>query len=246
MAITTTLIILAIIIIIGLISFKITKAITKAIFFTITILGIAGLVFVFFIYQDASDFRENFPTQPSLLLLESEDEIIAGMQGKFSEGSEPELISSQQLQDIQENYMEDDLDAILGENYKLFIFELDAFDTDNISMEGTMISSDQAMPLLMSDSPIDDYIGLVLEDREQIYKDQFREQLQQTVEGDAEFKALIFASMFSGQMEESGSLFILEQYSKGNILIYPETILFRIMKRMPASILSKIMLAKEV
>ena len=58
MSLLTTIIILAIIIAIALVIFKITKAIAKTIFYTATILGIVILIFGFMIYSDAKDFQD--------------------------------------------------------------------------------------------------------------------------------------------------------------------------------------------
>ncbi|MBD3249790.1 hypothetical protein GF336_07120 [Candidatus Woesearchaeota archaeon] len=246
MSLLTTIIILAVIIIIGLIIFKVTKAVAKTIFYTTTIIGIAGLVFAFLIYQDASDFRENFPTKPSMLLLESEEQILAGIEGRFSEASEPTLIGYDQLQDIKTGYKEDNMDTVRGDNYKVFIFSLNSFEAGSIDIGEDTLSKEQAETLLLSDSPIDDYADIVLKDQDDGYKEQFKQQLKKNIKDGAEFKAILFSSLFSEQTEKTGSLFILDEYSKGNIEIYPETIIFKLMKRVPSSILSRLVKTKEV
>jgi hypothetical protein len=50
-----------------------------------------------------------------------------------------------------------------------------------------------------------------------------------------EFKAMVFAVLFSEAIEKKGTLFIFSEYKKKNIIVYPETAVFKFIKLIPTS-----------
>ena len=119
---TIELIILIIIFaVVGLIIFKITKSILKAVFLAISALMIILFIFTALFVSDVKDFQEKNNQMPSLYLLEDQNTVIAGFSGISGEEFEPSYVTAEQLAAHQSSYEKEDLKQILGDNYKLFI-----------------------------------------------------------------------------------------------------------------------------
>ena len=105
--------------------FKIAKTIAKTMFFSFSLLAILFFIFTFLVVSDVRDLNENFQTQPSLYVFQ-QDSLTAAVSGVFS-GDTEELItfSKSDLDDLNNKYP--DLNAIKGNNYKLFIIHEDTF-----------------------------------------------------------------------------------------------------------------------
>jgi hypothetical protein len=241
-----TIIWLVLIIIIGLVIWKVTKSIMKAVFLAISAGVLILIIFGGLVIADAKDFKENFPTQPSLYLYEVDNKFISGFAGVIGEEFTPSFISKENL----DSYDADDLESVLASNYKLFIVKEQALDTvETVGKDEDIVLTKQEVDdLLASDSPIDDYIVLQLGDISESQKALARKQVNEgmKIESDAEFRGFLFATLFSTAVEQEGPLFVFDQYKEGNIIVYKETALFKFMKKMPVSLVSKFVKVEEV
>ena len=89
---------------------------------------------------------------------------------------------------------------------------------------------------LESDTPVNDY--LKFKNAPIGSRDDLLNSLN--IRDDTEFKAVLFTVLFGALMEDQGSFVIFTQYKKENIIIYPETTLFRLIKIIPLSLLDKV------
>lgn len=237
-----TLIILAVIAVLFLIIFKITKKVVKTIFFVSSIFTAVIIVSSIFLFADVNDFRSNYPTQESAYVLEKDGKLIAGLRVVMQEEPKPDFFTREELNTYQTAYENNNLDTIKGDSYKLFIFKSEAFDTlDTIQVSDTTeFTKQQMFSLLESETPGDDYIDLVVGEtsQKQSIKNQMFASLDITE--DTEYKGTLFFILFGSAITQQGPLFIFEQYQEENIIIYPQTILFKAIKYVPMSLLNKV------
>ena len=134
----------------------------------------------------------------------------------------------------------EDLDSILGSNYKIFIIKDSAFDDINASIQD--LSKQEIDKLIASETPIDDYIKLQMPDVSSSQLPLARQQVlsQLEIEGDSEFKAALFGSLFSISIEQEGPLFLFDQFKQENVMVHPETMMFKLMKKIPNFILNSV------
>ncbi|MEE9525568.1 MAG: hypothetical protein V3V78_03105 [Candidatus Woesearchaeota archaeon] len=230
--------------VIGLIVFKITKSIFKAIFLASTILAITIALISFLVVSDATEFTEKSKAIPSIYLLEEDGIILAGFSGTFmNESSQPTFVSGDALGPYEEN----DLDELLGENYKLYLVKKQAFDLiDTIDGGNLLLSKEEVFTLIDSETPLDDYIiaqvGAVSASQLAAFrKDMFRDM---NIENDDGFRGVLFAAMLTTGFKEP--IWLFDQIKQKNIIIYKETPMFKLIKFAPTSYLKKLMKTEEV
>ena len=124
--------------------------------------------------------------------------------GIVLEGDSFEALSNQQLNEISSELENKDYEGILGDNYKLMILDADIIkDLDN-----KVEVLGQAMP---------------------------QEEIKKTFEsGSSSEKATLFAALLSEEIiANKNPLFFFSQFKDGNIIVYPETALFKTVKLVP-------------
>ena len=124
--------------------------------------------------------------------------------GIVLEGDSFEALSNQQLNEISSELENKDYEGILGDNYKLMILDADIIkDLDN---EVEVLG--QAMP---------------------------QEEIKKTFEsGSSMEKSALFAALLSEEIiANKNPLFFFSQFKDGNIIVYPETALFKTVKLVP-------------
>lgn len=241
----STLIIIAVVVIAGLLAFKFTKSVIKSIFLAFSLLGIILGVIVALIAADAIDFNKNFQTRESLFVLEENGKILTGFSGIMGEGLTPSYLKAEEISSLHQNY--DDLDVVLGDHYKLFIIKRNFFDTlETIESGDVSFGKQEFFDMVSSDNPLDSFIANQypnLSDASipKIKKD-LLEQLE--IEEESQFSGTLFAVSLGAAMKDS-PVFLFAQYQKGNVIIYPETMLFKAMKRIPSSLLQKLVKGED-
>ncbi|MBW2977239.1 hypothetical protein KY331_00175 [Candidatus Woesearchaeota archaeon] len=231
----SSIITIIVVLIIILAIFKIFKSVFKTIFLISTLFGIVMLVFMIILYQDVADFKTNFPTSEKLFLLEREGGLIAGFSGVLGEEEQPNFVPSAELNSYQISFEADDLEPIKGNYYKLFIVVSETFDEiTSIEFGEEQLSKNFVFDLLDSQTSIDDYASYYAQSQgiSTAAIGEVKSQMRSQFSSDAEFKGALFATLFSAKTQED-RLFLFKEYKKDNILIYPETMLFRTIKKIP-------------
>lgn len=205
--------------------FAVVKGVMKILFSIFTILIILSLVVSAFIASDLIELREKFPTEEKTMLLKDENKALTGWILITLEDEDPALITQEQLDDYSVYLEEDNLDAILGNSYKLMLIDLDTLrelEGESISMGDQEFSKEFLIAVLESDEP----------------KELFREELGgEPVMNELELKAAVFGILFSNV----GPITLVEQYKKDNMLFYPETPAFKVMKYLPVGIFKSVL-----
>ncbi len=219
----SSIITIIIFIVVAIIIFKIVKTILKTILIVLILSFLVTAIFGFFTYQDAVELKDNLETKPKLMLLQDNEKIAAGfIITDFEE--EAEFLTINQIVKYQNSFKKQDYKKMLGDNYKMFIIEIKAFDFDDEELDfiGKKISKNILYSVLKSNDPIALYKSKTNVDPS-LYG----------ISDPVEFKSRVFALLFSEAIEKRGQFFIFSEYKKKNIIVYPETTVFKFIKLIP-------------
>ncbi len=236
----SSIITIIIFIVVAIIIFKIVKTIIKTILIVLILSFLVTAIFGFFTYKDAVELKDNLETKPKLMLLQDNEKIAAGFiitdfevqdNEKIAAGfiitdfeEEAEFLTINQIVKYQNSFKKQDYKKMLGDNYKMFIIEIKAFDFDDEELDfiGKKISKNILYSVLKSNDPIALYKSKTNVDPS-LYG----------ISDPVEFKSRVFALLFSEAIEKRGQFFIFSEYKKKNIIVYPETTVFKFIKLIP-------------
>jgi len=214
----------------AIIIFKIVKTILKTIFIILIFSLLLTAIFGFFSYKDIVELKDNLETESKLMLLQDNEKIAAGfVTADFEE--EAEFLTINQITEYQNNFKKQDYKKMLGDNYKMFIFDMKAFDFNDEELDfvGKKVSKNVLYSVLESNDPI------------ALYKSKTNiDPAAYDIIDPIKFKSQAFAVLLSEEIEKKGQLFIFSEYKKKNIMVYPETALFKFIKLMPTSFIQNI------
>lgn len=205
-----------------------TKKILQVIGFTLIIILLASFVTGFFLYRDIQDFKENFVIEEKLFLLGEEENYIAG----FTMGSNE--IGVFLNNEMINNYESLTNKEILDENYKLLLFSEDSFENlKRVYINDQEFKKIEFFEVIESDNSLVDASRLMDLDKEE-FKFMF------DVDDDSATRSLFFGIMVSEAIQQDSS-FVIKNIKSKTINIYPETILFRLIKFIPDSIFNNVL-----
>ncbi|MBW2976979.1 hypothetical protein KY347_06045 [Candidatus Woesearchaeota archaeon] len=196
----------AIIVIIALILFflwAILRRVFRLLFYASLIIFLLLAANIFFVYRDAADLRENFDVSTKKVMLVDNNKVITG----FLLDGDVNLLASEDLEKFSSYLESKDYEEILGDSYKLMVFDLGIISSldEEIELDDEIITKEQAISALKSDA-------------------------------DANEKAELFGDILTSSILSSRNpLFFFSEFKKGNIVIYPETALFKTVKFIPLS-----------
>ncbi len=230
-----------IIIILGVIFFLLTKKILKAIGFTIILVLLFSFASGILIYKDVLDIQQNFETGQKLFLLNHNNTYITGL--KIVDMEELNLDAILNQQEIN-NMVGKSNSEILGNNYKLFIFNSKTFqDIQSISFWEMEFTKQEIFSLLESPTPINNIITKIIE--KENYPETMRQSLTQEfksaleISDNSQMKGILFMLLLEEKTNQNEKM-IFNELRDNNLTIYPETIIFKIIKVVPDPILKKI------
>jgi energy-coupling factor transporter transmembrane protein EcfT len=236
-----------IVIVLIVIAFKILKSILKAIMFVAVIMLIALAVTGFFVYQDFQDFQSNFVTGGKQLLFTENDVIIAGFSTTDFSESSTEYYTEEEIADFNQDYLKEEYDRILGTNFKTFYVDKEIV-IGEIVMDNITITEEVYRLLLASDDPsqvltdhlegegqFDDVPEFGREDA----KEEYKQGLEEELGTGGEAKSKLLAIGFAQKMDEGGMGFLIKEIKEGNITLYPKTIIIKMIRYIPSSILER-------
>ncbi|MBA3064243.1 hypothetical protein FP803_02285 [Candidatus Woesearchaeota archaeon] len=221
----SSIITIIIFIVAAIIIFKIVKTILKTILIVLILGFLLTAIFGFFTYKDAVELKDNLESKPKLMLLQDNEKIVAGFVATDFE-EEAEFLRISQVAEYQNSFKKQDYKKMLGNNQKMFIIDLKAFDLvdEKVNFNGKELSKNFLYSVLKSNDPISLYKGETGIDP-----------ALNGISDPVEFKAVVFAVLFSEAIEKKGTLFIFNEYKKKNIIVYPETAVFKFIKLIPTS-----------
>ena len=185
------------------------KKLLKLLFYAGIIISLILAVNIFFVYLDFNDLRKNFGVSEKKVILKDDRGILTGL----LLNEDAKLMTDKQLDDYSSYLKNNNYEKILGDSYKLMIFDVNIIKNldDEIVIEGQTITPNEAIKILKSKN------------------------------NNAEENAALFSTILSDEILSSRNpLFFFSEFKNGNIVIYPETTLFKTMKFIPLSLMEDI------
>jgi|TARA_B100001971_G_scaffold101662_1_gene93729 energy-coupling factor transporter transmembrane protein EcfT len=183
------------------------KKVFKLLFYVGIIIFLLIAANTYFIYEDVMDLKENFAILEKKVLLVDDKEVVTGL----LLNEETNFLTNEQLEDYSSYLRNEDYEKILGDSYKLMIFDLDIIlNLDEIEIWDEIVTNDYVISALKSDV-------------------------------DSMEKASLFGVVLANNILSSKNpLFFFSEFKKGNIMVYPETALFKTVKIIPLSFIKDI------
>lgn len=213
------LVVIAVAVVSAIIIFKVAKGLLQAILLVNAVLTVVAAVFGVFVIKDALDLKNNFQAQDNLLLISNDEQagvvagiLVRGTQSQQEKGSgmaNVEVLDAAELGRVSALFAKKDYASILGTAYKLIAVK-----------EGAVISS---VPESLQDD--EDVVS-----REDV--------LAQVESSKGEERAMILAALLAMKVSKD-PMFIISEYKAGNVVVYPETLVFKAIKLVPLSIFRK-------
>jgi hypothetical protein len=221
----------------------------------VTFMSVASLLFSvaifgfgFMLQLDSSDFQENFETSEKTILLNDNGQITAGFIGVLKPEKPPQFLSQATIEEYNTYYQRKDFEKLKGNSYKLMIVQREAFNfLGYVEFGGEDIDLKDVFPIINSPNPISMYAdrivaaGIKSNDIAPEYKDkakeQYLEEITKAIGGQGELKGSLFGVLISDATKERGPLFLLEAYGNGQMDVYEETFMFKVIAVIPTSVM---------
>ena len=218
-----------------LLAFTIIKKLIKLFIFGMIILLVFSAFTGYSLVNDFKDFGGQFKNRTSTFLLVDNNHVLAG----FTKGEEVSFLSYEQIIAASDAYAKNNLDSVLGTNYKLIIITTAAF--NELPMDTLTINNKQVPKSTVLAALIADDTAAVLSEAN-VYGADIRasdSKIKQPIDDNNKLKAGLFAMSFAEGMKDS-PMFLFREFKKGNIIIYKETILFKAIKIFPIGVFDKV------
>ncbi len=203
------------------------RRLIKTFFLLSFIMGIALLVFGFYITKEMSGFQERWAREEKLLLLKDTGtlQLHLGVSGTFMDGKQPHVLTESEKVRVIKALQEKNDDLLLQNNYMVIIFTRNAFEgvTGEITYSSLRLPAEQVKSLLVDAQPRQT-LTTIMQNRG------IATPLPITT--DDELKGLLFALLFEEGVRND-PFFFMNEYRKGTITIIPERFLFSLLKNAP-------------
>lgn len=228
-------------ILIGIIIFKIIGKIVKTLSILMSILTIVMLIGGIFVYLDAKDLKENFSVEKKLFVLDYDDVLLSGFTLKdMAVDGMPEVLSKEVLSEYSNYYSNNDMKSIQGEEYyKVFVFKKELFD-DVLEMDigNVKLSKYDIDAILVSNDALNLVVDkMLMSQGVPLDNTKYREEISKELKSNEAVKGLLVAGLFAKKSKEP--TFIFEGLQNETVMVYPETIIFKLIKIVPFNYMSK-------
>ncbi len=204
------LVMLAIVVVSGIIIFKIVKGIAQALLLTSAVAAVVLAVAGGFVVVDALDLKNNFAAGGKLLLFSADNgtRITSGLLAKGNGSMQP--LAGAEVERLNAELGRGDYAAMRGDNFKLIMLReepLLASMPEELDFEGSNVSREMLLLQLRAAGP--------------------------------EQRAQLLSALFAMQLGRN-PLGIISGYKEGEIAVYPETAVFKVARILPGSLFRKV------
>ncbi|MFH1316459.1 MAG: hypothetical protein ABII01_03005 [Candidatus Woesearchaeota archaeon] len=183
-----------------------------------TLIFVVFTVLIIFIFMDVKDFQDNFQDSETRFMLVHGNEVksaIISYSGNASFANESELVSYSDL------LAEDNLLLVKGDAFKMFLISTKIMDEiDDYYFESDIfnLTKNQAYQVLTDDN----YAESLMNDS--------------NIKDISSLRAYVFSDIISNHIVgPDNQNFFIEQLKSRNIIIFPETIMFKLIRIIPIS-----------
>jgi len=191
------------------------------------LLFLAFIIFLIFVYKDAYDVVNNFQNgKNAFVLMDGSNARI----GVIAEKGDVKIIDDSTVKSYGIMIAESDYEGVKGDAYKLIIIKrgaLEQIDEYSVDTPIGTLNKEQSLNLLFGQFVPTGGVTLTEPDQQKL-------------------RVFIFADMLSKKIfGPQNQIFMISQLKEGNIFIYKETIIFKLMKIVPISWIPESLMAKQ-
>jgi len=204
------------------------------------VIAVGLIVVASLLLMDALDLQKKFRTEDKKFLLDIDHRIEAGLIVGNVQGFEKQETFTflEDIYQLNDYYIDEKYDELLGDSYKLFIFKRAAFsDIDEIRFGAVDLKTADAFKIIESFDEREEFsriTGVNMAFIEELYTD------------DNQFETFLFARLVFSSLEQKGPIWMVKEIKKGNIVIYPKTITFVLAKVIPDSTFEEMLSEEQV
>jgi len=205
-----------------------------------TILSIVLIIAAVMLARDAIDLQQNMKTGDKKFLLEIDHRLEAGITiGNVYEFEKQETFAFlEDIYELNEYYIDERYDELLGDSYKLFIFKKEAFaDVDTVKFNAIELTPEEAFQIIEHFDEREEFArvtGVEMKFIEALY------------DSDNKLETFLFARLIFSPLEQEGPFWLIKNIKNGNIVIYPKTITFVLAKLIPNSVFENMLTTEQV
>lgn len=184
-------------------------------------------MFFFLVYTDYRDFKMGVSEKKSIILISDGPNYIGG--GYVNITSTNILDTATYIEDIGLINKQKDKE-ILGDNYKLFVIDLNFYEQtlpETVTYNDYNLKKNGILNTLRSQNPNQEFAALVNKPVESINKKP------------NELKLELALGSLDYLMKNKGKIIVIEGYKSKQIRVYPETMLFKLIKIVPSTYINK-------
>lgn len=236
-----------------ILAIKFAKGVIKTVFFISLILTVVLAGFGFLVLKDAVEFKAAVESDKMMFLAYSGEDILTGVV-TYNGMSNFTIVNESDINAFDLCFKDNDYGCITKSVYKTFIIDIASLkDSGDIELPNDEIQrkipAEMMVEILNSSDPKEvfvDYLLLTADDISKSMPRLYYEKQMQNLGSDYEFKGRAFIFLFSAALAQEGPLMIISEYKKGNVIVYPETIMFKILKFIPTGYISNIWESKGI
>lgn len=262
------LIYIIVLVVVAALAFLLLKSILKAIAIAVGIMFILSIIIGALVVMDIAKMKDPMTTENKLIIMKDGNTALSGLVigkvsgeidfAKMKEQGELVFLDQAKLNQYSSALASNNLDALLEGNYKVFIIDLKTFDgVETAKFNELEFSAPFLVSVMKSDNPIDAFLtddtlekmmnsGAINTvksiDEAKANKDQIKSLFDEQTGGSEGFKSVLGFGLLVSMMKENPAT-LIKAYQAKNIIIYKETITFKMVKFLPVSLV-KSMAAK--
>ncbi len=235
-------ILLSVVLIIALIFliFKIVKVFIRALFLLVVLFIAVSLVYGLLVYNDALKIRDLSSKQVTFIA-RFNNGVITGFT-TIMKNESFKALRSEELQRIKGYLKNEDYGKVLGNTSRVFLFNEESLKDapETYDFNDVKISKDEIITIIKSGDVVESVANIVASKKNlnNEEKEFFKKKLLENSSSD-ELRARLFALVISTAMEEN-KLFLIEEFRKKNLIVYPKTPVFTVLSIIPENKISKL------
>lgn len=212
---------------------KLLKGMLKIAMVALVVIGIGLVVFSLLFARDFNNVRSNIDNSSMLILLQNDGQITAGFETQGLSSADVTFFNSSQIRSIQTMITSNNMEGVLADRFRIIQITPIVFEPleNTITTENKAYKKEFLIKLLESHTPVDYYVEQMHSDMSGMNK----KIIASTLGDPIELKSQFFALMFQKIYEQKGIVYILVEYKQDHVTVYPETISFKTIKRLPTS-----------
>jgi len=182
-------------------------------------------VFLVFLFLDAKDFVANFESGKKVFMLEDNSVVKSAI---ILQNNTPIILYQPEIDQYSAYLKDNDLALVKGDAYKLIMINMQSIEDlpdFEVKYESLTFSKEESLKILTDDAYA-----------EYLKKEKYGSDSMYNFKSIYDMRALILSEILTKHFfSQQGQSNLVVQLKNGNVRIYPETLIFKIVKIMPSS-----------